>query len=275
VAAKTGTSKNFRDNWCVGATPELTVAVWAGNFSGRPMGQVSGVTGAGPIWRQVLQAAMEGRSRTPLAERAGLVSAAVCPLSGDRPGVDCPTSIQELFAPGKLPEWSCQMHVSVRITADGMSRANPDCPAPGESIQTFEVYPPRFEEWAQRSGRPLAPRGQAGCAGRVGAERRPSDESAAQRTRETSQAEQRLRIQSPVPGGQYAYDPGIPQAFQKLRMRVASPKGRKLQWRLNGLPLAEGVTSLDWPVRRGRWTLEVQTADDGTPLSAAAEFLVK
>ena len=53
-AVKTGTSKDMRDNWCVGFTARYTVGVWIGNFSGRPMWNVSGVTGAAPIWSEVI-----------------------------------------------------------------------------------------------------------------------------------------------------------------------------------------------------------------------------
>jgi penicillin-binding protein 1C len=53
-AAKTGTSKDMRDNWCVGFTSRYTVGVWVGNFSGAPMHDVSGVTGAAPIWRDLV-----------------------------------------------------------------------------------------------------------------------------------------------------------------------------------------------------------------------------
>jgi penicillin-binding protein 1C len=49
-AAKTGTSKDMRDNWCIGFTRRYTVGVWVGNFDGAPMTDVSGVTGAAPIW---------------------------------------------------------------------------------------------------------------------------------------------------------------------------------------------------------------------------------
>src|SRR6478672_5469420 len=49
VACKTGTSTDFRDNWTIGFTPEFSVGVWAGNFDGSPMREVSGVSGAGPI----------------------------------------------------------------------------------------------------------------------------------------------------------------------------------------------------------------------------------
>lgn len=53
-AVKTGTSKDMRDNWCVGFSRRYTVGVWVGNANGEPMWDVSGVTGAAPIWRSVL-----------------------------------------------------------------------------------------------------------------------------------------------------------------------------------------------------------------------------
>ena len=54
TAVKTGTSKDMRDNWCLGYSEDYTVGVWAGNFSGKPMWNVSGVSGAAPIWRAIM-----------------------------------------------------------------------------------------------------------------------------------------------------------------------------------------------------------------------------
>jgi penicillin-binding protein 1C len=53
-AVKTGTSKDMRDNWCVGYSEKYTVGVWVGNFDGQPMWDVSGVTGAAPVWHDVM-----------------------------------------------------------------------------------------------------------------------------------------------------------------------------------------------------------------------------
>nr|WP_306604457.1 penicillin-binding protein 1C [Azonexus sp.] len=53
-AVKTGTSKDMRDNWCVGFSRRYTVAVWVGNASGSPMHDVSGISGAAPAWREVM-----------------------------------------------------------------------------------------------------------------------------------------------------------------------------------------------------------------------------
>ncbi|GCE26645.1 hypothetical protein KDA_21290 [Dictyobacter alpinus] len=55
VAAKTGTTDNFADNWTMGFTPHLAVGVWAGNSDNTPMQDVIGITGAGPIWQDVFQ----------------------------------------------------------------------------------------------------------------------------------------------------------------------------------------------------------------------------
>jgi len=54
TAVKTGTSKDMRDNWCVGYSRKYTVGIWTGNFSGEPMWNVSGVTGAAPIWAEMM-----------------------------------------------------------------------------------------------------------------------------------------------------------------------------------------------------------------------------
>ncbi|WP_294055476.1 penicillin-binding protein 1C [Sphingomonas sp.] len=56
AAAKTGTSKAMRDNWCVGFSDRFTVAVWVGNLEGDPMRAVSGTSGAAPVWRDVMLA---------------------------------------------------------------------------------------------------------------------------------------------------------------------------------------------------------------------------
>jgi penicillin-binding protein 1C len=53
-AVKTGTSKDMRDNWCIGYTDRFTVGVWVGNVSGEPMRDVTGITGAAPVWLEVM-----------------------------------------------------------------------------------------------------------------------------------------------------------------------------------------------------------------------------
>jgi penicillin-binding protein 1C len=110
VASKTGTSHAFVDNWTAGFSSEVTVAVWAGNFDGRPMRGVSGISGAGPIFARVMNRAMRGRQPSPLVDRARFEHRSVCALSGRLVGRACPSGVEEVFLPGSAPSEPCSMH---------------------------------------------------------------------------------------------------------------------------------------------------------------------
>lgn len=70
AAAKTGTSKAMRDNWCIGFSDRFTVAVWVGNAEGDSMTHVSGTSGAAPIWREIMLALHRDRpGRAPAMVR--------------------------------------------------------------------------------------------------------------------------------------------------------------------------------------------------------------
>ena len=73
AAAKTGTTNDFRDNWTVGYTPHLVVAVWAGNTDNTPMADgTSGLTGAAPIWHDYMTAVYADPELTALLESPDL-----------------------------------------------------------------------------------------------------------------------------------------------------------------------------------------------------------
>jgi penicillin-binding protein 1C len=104
AAAKTGTSRHFTDNWAVGVTQGFTVAVWVGNFSGRPMEGVSGITGAGPLLYRAMLATATRRAPgvLPGPEESGLRPVRVCRLSGLRATAGCDATV-EWFIPGTEP----------------------------------------------------------------------------------------------------------------------------------------------------------------------------
>ncbi|MDR6833176.1 MULTISPECIES: penicillin-binding protein 1C [unclassified Sphingopyxis] len=83
AAAKTGTSKGMRDNWCIGWSDRFTVAVWVGNLEGDSMRAVSGTSGAAPIWRDVMLALHAGNPGKPPKMPSG-VEARQITLSGTR-----------------------------------------------------------------------------------------------------------------------------------------------------------------------------------------------
>jgi len=106
AAVKTGTTNDFRDNWTLGFTPDLAVGVWIGNADYTPMEDISGVAGAGPIWSQVMQAAM------PLVAIGGpsgfvrpesVVERVICSESGAEPSEWCPSQRVEFFALDQPP----------------------------------------------------------------------------------------------------------------------------------------------------------------------------
>ncbi|VVD59621.1 penicillin-binding protein 1C [Pandoraea terrigena] len=77
TAVKTGTSKDMRDNWAVGYSRHYTVGVWVGNADGAPMWDVSGVSGAAPIWHRVMDYLHRRTASLPPAPPPGLEHVAV------------------------------------------------------------------------------------------------------------------------------------------------------------------------------------------------------
>lgn len=97
AAVKTGTTNDFRDNYTVGYTAEpLVAAVWVGNNDNSPMSNVSGITGAAPIWNRFMEEVLAGQPVKQFNRPAGLVDQMVCAQDG---GLANPwdRGIKELF----------------------------------------------------------------------------------------------------------------------------------------------------------------------------------
>lgn len=71
-AVKTGTSKDMRDNWCIGYSRDYTVGVWIGNFTGQSMWNVSGVTGAAPVWLEIMNYLHRDHAGNPSVRPSGI-----------------------------------------------------------------------------------------------------------------------------------------------------------------------------------------------------------
>jgi penicillin-binding protein 1C len=138
TAVKTGTSKDMRDNWCVGFSDRYTVGVWTGNFSGEPMWDVSGITGAAPVWIDLMKWLHHNRSSAPPKPPAALVRQRVEIAGLGR-------SKEEWFIKGTEPTFVVHAEPSVnsRIVypAPGTVVAlDPDIPAKAQKI-FFEAEP--------------------------------------------------------------------------------------------------------------------------------------
>jgi len=77
TAVKTGTSKDMRDNWCIGFSSDYSVGVWVGNFEGDAMHRVSGVTGAAPVWLAIMNALHAGSRATEPKKPSNLIARAI------------------------------------------------------------------------------------------------------------------------------------------------------------------------------------------------------
>jgi penicillin-binding protein 1C len=92
VAAKTGTTNDFRDNWTLGYTPDLVTGVWVGNADYTPMVNTTGLTGAAPIWSSFMQYAVpivSGGAPTPFSVPPGITEKVICSMSGAEPSQWC------------------------------------------------------------------------------------------------------------------------------------------------------------------------------------------
>ncbi|MGB8252707.1 MAG: penicillin-binding transpeptidase domain-containing protein, partial [Anaerolineaceae bacterium] len=101
VAAKTGTSNDFRDNWTLGYTPDLVVGVWVGNADYTPMLNTTGLSGAAPIWADFMQTGIQvvtGGNPTLFNRPPGIIDQTICSLSGTEPSERCPGQRTEVFA---------------------------------------------------------------------------------------------------------------------------------------------------------------------------------
>lgn len=108
AAVKTGTSSDFRDNWCVGFTGDLTVGVWVGNFDNTPLRGVSGVSGAGPIFKRTMLTLHEKRDPRWLQQPAGITGITIDSRNGHRylspPLPGQPFATPELSLTRRLPD---------------------------------------------------------------------------------------------------------------------------------------------------------------------------
>ena len=135
-AAKTGTSKDMRDNWCVGFSRRYSVGVWVGNFDGAPMTNVSGVTGAAPIWLALMNYL---NANSPEIERA-------MPSNVARIADPLDPSQSELFlagteASGATLKPAAQRRGHIAYPRDGeILSLDPDIPPASQRVR-FEAEP--------------------------------------------------------------------------------------------------------------------------------------
>ena len=108
VAVKTGTTNNLRDNWTIGYTQDRLVAVWVGNNDNTPMSYVaSGITGASPIWNNIIRLTLDDQHPHHFPTPDGLMTVKICVQTGTLTCQGCPITIDAQFLPGTQPTQAC------------------------------------------------------------------------------------------------------------------------------------------------------------------------
>lgn len=251
VAAKTGTSQAYHDNWTVGYSTHATVGVWVGNFDRRPLRNSSGVTGAGPIFHAVMLAAerrLAGEAvlhaTEPLqATPSTVVEREVCADSGLRANAWCPRKRHE-WLPVERADVACSWH---HLSDEGL----------------VTVLPAVFDAWQQGQGR-------------VVSVARPGETPVARaitRARGAARGPATFAITSPPDGATYLIDPTLRREFQTLPLRAVGAASA-LSWTISGRPVgtADAGAALEWPLAPGTHEVVVTDARGRT---AAATITVR
>ncbi len=234
AAVKTGTTTDFRDNWTVGYTPALVIGVWVGNADNEPMRHVTGVTGAAPIWHDVMETALKGQPVHNFERPDGLVATEVCAVSGQLPGPDCPHRVKEWFIGGTEPTAVCQIHQRI-----------------GDEV--YIMLPPEAQAWAREHNVPQPPEVQDQTAY---ADQGPS-----------------LILTSPDAGAVYRIDPTVPRDVQKISLTAETGVAlRQVTFLANGEPVAHinaPPYTIFWQLEPGIYRFSATgIRTDGTSISS-------
>ncbi len=206
AAVKTGTTTNFHDNWTIGYTPDLVVGVWVGNSGYEAMHNVTGLTGAAPIWHEVMRALLQGRPDHPFERPEGLTQVEICDLSGLLPTSACPHTRSEWFIAGTEPAQSDSYYQQIWIDLLTNSLASDSTPVDRRKSLTVLDLPAEAQTWAREQGLPLL-----------------SDFAEAKNN--VSQQSDQLILLSPPPNTTYRIDPDFDPAAQQLQIEVAAGGG--------------------------------------------------
>jgi penicillin-binding protein 1C len=247
AAVKTGTTSRFRDNWTIGYTPQFVVGVWVGNSDGRPMREVSGISGAAPIWRDFVSEALRGQPALPFPVPAGITWATVCALDGKLATPDCPRVVLEPFLAGQAPTEPSTSYQRVPIDLATGRRWEPGCRGPMVE-RLFWMVPPPARAWAEERGIPLPPTER--CLGG------PATASASL-----------VRLVAPDDRAEFVISRRLPETMQRVRVRAAADGGVVLLT-VNDEPIAPpGVTEGWWTLRPGEHLVRAILIRDGNVLA--------
>jgi penicillin-binding protein 1C len=157
AAAKTGTTNNYWDAWTLGYNPQIVVGVWVGNSDHTPMDAMWGGRGAAPIWRDIMELALEDLPVAGFVEPPGLVRVRVDAESGLLPGPHTRRTVNELFIEGQEPAAISDVHREFALCRASGKLATSYCPPDEVERQVFTMHPYRAGDWVRETQQPQPP----------------------------------------------------------------------------------------------------------------------
>jgi penicillin-binding protein 1C len=155
---KTGTSHGFHDAWSVAVFDHYVLAVWIGNFDGRPNPTFIGRTAAAPLLFQIIDN-LRANWPEPMQPHlpptgANLKRVEFCAVSGDLPGPHCTQHVEGWFIPGVSPIKTCDVHREVLVDATTGLRVSMDDGTRELRREVYEFWPSELLALFQRAGVP-------------------------------------------------------------------------------------------------------------------------
>ncbi len=292
AAAKTGTTTDWRDNWTLGYTPELASGVWVGNADNSPMLDISGISGAGPIWHDFMVSVLRDVPARPFTRPSGLVQLEVCANSGLLPGGEsdwpartvasggaaafpaagalapsaepCPSRRLEWFIAGIEPKLIDRAHLQVPIDVRTGRPAAASTPSSALGYQAMWALPVEYQAWARENDIPQPAVGLLTASLAQPAKEAEGSDPPDGQAGLVARAPAPLTLASPDPNRSYRLDPGLPREAQKLPVRALPgpallSEGSPVTLLLDGRPFAT-VAGPDysawWQLSTGQHTFQ-------------------
>ncbi len=215
AAVKTGTTTDWRDNWTIGYSTARIVGVWVGNADNTPMLDVSGIDGAGPIWRDLMLAAHLEQA-APFPRPTQIEEATICAPSGLLPSKACPRTRRERFIAGTAPTQVDDQFQPIMVDLATGLRATADTPTNRQRERVYWLLPAAYHDWMIGQGIALAPPDVCGGAG-GGCGLTVSDQTGTVAAKVARPA-QALVLSAPTSNTAYQLHPGLPLANQRIRI---------------------------------------------------------
>ncbi|OQA05004.1 MAG: Penicillin-binding protein 2D [bacterium ADurb.Bin400] len=163
VAAKTGTTSDYKDAWTVGYTPSISVAVWVGNSNGVKMKTgADGSIVAGPIFHRFIESALEGIEPEQFERPENIVEVEVEKYSNKLPSQYSREFTKDIFASWQVPTDKDDIHLPMNLCKGLNKKAPEDLPQVLTEVRVITIVQSEFPDrpnwegpvraWAQANG---------------------------------------------------------------------------------------------------------------------------